>query len=737
MSAVAALDRPTRDVVITAPSSAIRLTLRRLDLPEDGTTYVTDHQITEVARSLGRDGFTSQEDFGGTASNAIYNLGLWQLRSACRHDLFWYGPAASRWTAASQPLDPLRLVSVKPTVSGSEGVTVALCLIDSSTRTPVSVLVHRATDVHIEEAWAPPDILIVGLDCLARVNRRGFDRWIEHSRLAVIVDNASLPRSTVAALLRKYSAQVSWLFSNRDEANQLDIWSSVAQRGLAQFELVVTDGDRPTEVISGSAAKRYASLEAGPIANTLGAGDSYAAVYLAERLAGSPPRAAHEKATRWTLKVLGSDSARLPPPSDLNRIFGGTICRASTSRCEGALAERIHRAPATTVITGGQTGVDQIALAVGDRMGLPTVAIMPDGRRTDPAAPDTSGIPPTTDVIELSSASFRFRTWANAYISDGTLLWDLGGGEGSQATRDACASLGRPLLDLTAVSPHEQAGHTVDWARQHAVRVINVAGSRARLLPPDATEMLNRQITSCVAALAQSIAEPGRHLGERHGSLSRWVRWRPWPEAPAARPSMRRPVIGVMDNGSLRSAVEKVIGAPIANCSLIVETDSAAIAFARPRELPRMLAEGVIDVALGPSDVFGEEGLAPHILCKTGLFATALGIVRPARESSERALLGDGHLVSQYPRLARAGLRSLGSQRTIVSITGSAETWLACDGADAAVDTWKTGRHARAARLALGHAFGISGLVVACRPGDVLDKAATDVASAVIAVCTE
>lgn len=170
-----------------------------------------------------------------------------------------------------------------------------------------------------------------------------------------------------------------------------------------------------------------------------------------------------------------------------------------------ALFALLRQPAGTVVLTGGQTGVDQIALHAAVELGLPAFAVMPRGRRTDDAVPVAElapGIPAAAQVQELASDSFRERTWTNARLCDGTLLWDAGGGEGVDETRAACHAHGRPLLEVTAIASAEIAPAAArDWAIRNGVRVVQVAGSRARFMAPGAAAPLRREIAAVLAAL--------------------------------------------------------------------------------------------------------------------------------------------------------------------------------------------------------------------------------------------
>lgn len=94
-------------------------------------------------------------------------------------------------------------------------------------------------------------------------------------------------------------------------------------------------------------------------------------------------------------------------------------------------------------------------------MGLPVFAIVPENGRREGCSIETfaKGENIYFRKIELSSNSYRFRTYANVYYSDVTLIYDfVKGSEGTKATINACMELSRPylLLDDTSEKSFEK-----------------------------------------------------------------------------------------------------------------------------------------------------------------------------------------------------------------------------------------------------------------------------------------
>jgi hypothetical protein len=147
---------------------------------------------------------------------------------------------------------------------------------------------------------------------------------------------------------------------------------------------------------------------------------------------------------------------------------------------EAGLRRAVRAAPGLTIVTGGQTGVDSYAALAALGAGLSVDLVYPAGYRQEDGNLTTARRRRLAGAAfhELSSASFRYRTWTCVYLADAVLLLDPAGGAGCRETARAARTLGRPLLapeQLTA----EQA---LTWLRETRARVLLVAGCRASLL---------------------------------------------------------------------------------------------------------------------------------------------------------------------------------------------------------------------------------------------------------------
>ncbi|MBD2704610.1 hypothetical protein IC229_28485 [Spirosoma sp. BT702] len=100
------------------------------------------------------------------------------------------------------------------------------------------------------------------------------------------------------------------------------------------------------------------------------------------------------------------------------------------------------------IISGGQTGSDQLGMEVAQSLGIPTDGIAPKGYLTE-AGPDER----LRDygLTEHSSAKYPPRTRANVVQSDGTLIFGNVTG-GTKLTLNTCINEGKPYLLILQLS---------------------------------------------------------------------------------------------------------------------------------------------------------------------------------------------------------------------------------------------------------------------------------------------
>jgi Circularly permutated YpsA SLOG family len=159
---------------------------------------------------------------------------------------------------------------------------------------------------------------------------------------------------------------------------------------------------------------------------------------------------------------------------------------ASAARTRAAAERQLRPAlrpqAGLTVLTGGQTGIDTYAALAALRAGLPVHLVFPAGlRQEDGPIPPARRLELAGAVLhELTSASFRYRTWTCVYLADVVVLLDPAGGTGCRETARAARKLGRPLLSPRAgeLTDAEVAG----WLAETGARVLMVGGCRGSLL---------------------------------------------------------------------------------------------------------------------------------------------------------------------------------------------------------------------------------------------------------------
>jgi hypothetical protein len=147
---------------------------------------------------------------------------------------------------------------------------------------------------------------------------------------------------------------------------------------------------------------------------------------------------------------------------------------------EAGLRRAVRAPPGLTILTGGQTGVDSYAALAALRAGLSVHLVFPAGYRQEDGNLTTARRRRLAGAVfhELSSASFRYRTWTCVYLADAVLLLDPAGGAGCRETVRAATHLGRPLLSPEQVT----ADQVATWLRETSARVLLVAGCRASVL---------------------------------------------------------------------------------------------------------------------------------------------------------------------------------------------------------------------------------------------------------------
>lgn len=135
----------------------------------------------------------------------------------------------------------------------------------------------------------------------------------------------------------------------------------------------------------------------------------------------------------------------------------------------------------TKIISGGQTGVDRAALDFAIRHNIPYGGWLPKGRITEEGPLDEK-----YQLQEMPTGDYSKRTKKNVLDSDGTLIVSHGKLTGGSALTEYLAETHhKPCIhiDLTVLSIRESASVVNKWVQRNQIRVLNVAGPRARKDP--------------------------------------------------------------------------------------------------------------------------------------------------------------------------------------------------------------------------------------------------------------
>lgn len=137
-----------------------------------------------------------------------------------------------------------------------------------------------------------------------------------------------------------------------------------------------------------------------------------------------------------------------------------------------------------TVISGGQTGIDRLALDLAIELKIDHGGWCPKGRRSEDGT-----IPIDYQLQETDSRNYAQRTERNIVESDGTLILfgeTLSGG--TELTAKIARRLNRPSLAIGVKKLNEAAlvcaeTECLKWLIDHQISVLNVAGPRLSSAP--------------------------------------------------------------------------------------------------------------------------------------------------------------------------------------------------------------------------------------------------------------
>jgi hypothetical protein len=303
-----------------------------------------------------------------------------------------------------------------------------------------------------------------------------------------------------------------------------------------------------------------------------------------------------------------------------------------------------------------------------------------------------AGLPTGIRLVQLGSPSYRYCTWANVFLADGTVLVDLTRGEGSAETRRAAHELSRPLFEMGPAPTDAILSELEQWCRRHAIRVLNVAGSRA--------SRLNAAQRGAVPGIVDAIV---RTCAATFGSALG-----PAADPPAGSPeSAARSILGVPALAEVRRVVAEQLG-EVAYPGFHAG-DGVDVVFAKSMDLVLMLESGVLDAVLVGEDMLLEhDSDALEVVARAGVFNCLLALVTRAGDVTPPSTV-----VSQYPRYATREF--VQGDVSVAAVAGAAEGWVAGGLYDATVDTWRTGATAAANGLDIARALAVTTLALVRR----------------------
>jgi len=138
------------------------------------------------------------------------------------------------------------------------------------------------------------------------------------------------------------------------------------------------------------------------------------------------------------------------------------------------------------IISGGQTGVDQIGLAVAKDLGIETGGCAPRGYRTETGP--CMALKTIYGLMEHNSSEYNPRTEMNIMNSDITLLFGDVSSPGSIAAKNYCRSHFKRLVTNPTV---EQIKTLI----AEGYKVFNIAGNRNSRLPIETAVKVHEVLT--------------------------------------------------------------------------------------------------------------------------------------------------------------------------------------------------------------------------------------------------
>lgn len=457
----------------------------------------------------------------------------------------------------------------------------------------------------------------------------------------------------------------AWVFGKTDDIADLAV--DLVGKSSAVLELIGTDGTDPCIVVRGDKRWLLPVPTADVLVTDLGAGDAYLGGYLAESVRGRGPEDSHRAGTAAARTAMAAKGARAAVSRDLNRHFP-EIGRRSLREDEGDIFSSVRTSPGVTVLTGGQTGIDTLAAKAAIGCGLPVHAIFPKNFRQEGGvlSEDKKGFWKAARLYELGSPSFRYRTWSSVYMSDGVILADRAGGEGSRETAIAAEHMSRPLLDIGSnlIKATEISG----WLASNSVRIVLIAGSRASLM---SQASLDEHVRPQMEEVARGVCMRNARLLGSDVSLQE--------------------ILNLKSRVGIAMPTHEWV-----SCNVpYIERLSLPPVLLSSRDVAKTLETGELDVGITWPSLLAEDSLKKLNVAYLGCFPVHYGFLlgEPTLARGHRIAVQYRHAFARHAKAATP------PDAVTYEIEGRAEEWIEHGRADAAYDSYRTGRTSSGRRL--------------------------------------
>lgn len=350
---------------------------------------------------------------------------------------------------------------------------------------------------------------------------------------------------------------------------------------------------------------------------------------------------------------------------DLNKIFNLSD-RSSVYDDEGKYYEIFRRAPNFSVISGGQTGVDSLGLQAGTVLGLPCFSVMPLGCRKEiKTESEYEPYKIIGRVIELGSESYRYRTYANVYFCDVTLIWDFCDSDGTKACVLACEKLNKKYL---LVKDTRQA---IEFLLKNRPKVINIAGNTGNKLSLDTQRQVFNEILKILKNYATSFGRGIISEKDKVTNKDKIITI----GVPNFYQAKELFSLFIKQKYDIDLRFDKRLTYSFLNYKAVL---------ARPRDLIKMLSLGLDAIFVG-EDLLQEYNVRFATRFDSGLIPNSTVMV------AKKGINNYTTCVSQYYNIAKKYIDGLNLNIAVKEINGGAEGWINSGFADLAIDTLQTG----------------------------------------------